>query len=136
LVAVGTLGGMGAKSRKGYGSLVLRSLRVDDTDAWTAPGTVEELKKEIIALHLKETLGGLPEFTALSKGARHVILEADRGEPIKLLDLVGRELVRFRSWGDKGKILGRGVDSEKRFEDDHDLMKLQPAQRGSHPRRI
>lgn len=136
LIAVGTLGGMGAKSRKGYGSLVLRSLRSNCADMWSAPGTVDELKTGIAALRPGGMSDDLPEFTALSKGTRHVLPSADGRESIDLLDLVGRELVRFRSWGRSGNILGGGVDSEKLFKDDHDLMKQQPTQRGSHPRRI
>lgn len=136
LVAIGVFGGMGAKSRKGYGSLVLRSLRVDGTDAWTVPGTAEELKDAITAVYPKGTSAGLPEFTGLSKGARHVILDADCAEPIDVLDLVGRELVRYRSWGRNGMILGDAVDSEKRFKSDHDLMKAKARERKSHPCRI
>ena len=33
-IAVGVLGGMGAKSRKGYGSLVLQSLKIDGQEKW------------------------------------------------------------------------------------------------------
>jgi CRISPR-associated protein Cmr1 len=136
LLAMGTLGGMGAKSRKGYGSLVLRSLRSNGADMWSAPGTVDELKTAIAALRPSGMSDALPEFTALSKGTRHVLLSADGRESIDLLDLVGRELVRFRSWGRNGKILGGGVDSEKLFKDDHDLMKEQAGNRAAHPRRI
>lgn len=136
LIAVGMLGGIGAKSRKGYGSLVLRSLRVDDKDAWTAPEAVDDLRGAIARLYPQGTSDELPEFTALSKRTRHVLLSSGRMEPVELLDLVGREIVRFRSWGRNGKILGGRVDSEKLFEDDHDLMKQQVGKRQSHPRRI
>lgn len=136
LTAVGVLGGMGAKSRKGYGSLVVRSLRINDADKWSAPETVDELKTAIAALYPNGMSDALPEFTALSKAARHVLLTVDVGEPIDLLDRVGRELVRFRSWGRNGKILGGVVDSEKLFKDDHDLMKANPSERKAHPRRI
>ena len=59
-----------------------------------------------------------------------------RRHPLELLDLVGRELVRFRSWGRNGKILGNKIDSERNFEDDHDLMKSQGQEKTTHPRRI
>ena len=134
LIAAGTLGGMGAKSRKGYGSLVLRSLVVNQTEPWVAPRTIVELSEAIGTLQRDDSAAKLPEFTALSKKARHVLLTTSKKEPIELLDLVGRELVRFRSWGRNGKILGGAVDSEHGFKDDHDLMKGR--QRKSHPRRI
>jgi CRISPR-associated protein Cmr1 len=133
LIAVGTLGGMGAKSRKGYGSLVIRSLVVNETEQCSAPRAIGDLCEAICALQ-RDDATELPELTALSKGTRHVLLASNKKEPIELLDLVGREFVRFRSWGRNGKVLGGAIDSEQGFKDDHDLMK--GSQRKSHPRRI
>ena len=140
LVALGILGGLGAKSRKGYGSLVLRDLRVNGQARWRTPRSMDELRSAITALRPgpsddDDGSGSLPEFTALSSEARHVLLSSGSTEPLELLNLVGRELIRFRSWGRAGKILG-GQDSEKNFRYDHDLMKLDPHQRRNHPRRI
>ncbi len=138
LVALGVLGGMGAKSRKGYGSLVLRDLRVNGQARWNTPRSMDELRSAIAALRSDLAYGpagSAAEFTALSNRARHVLLSSAGRRPLELLDLVGRELIRFRSWGRAGKILG-GQDSEKNFRDDHDLMKREPRQRDSHPRRI
>ena len=138
LIALGTLGGMGAKSRKGYGSLVLRSLRIDGDESWHAPQSIDDLRTEISALHRdynRTKLPDYPEYTAFSSGTRHVLLSSSKTAPLKLLDLVGRELVRFRSWGRDGKILGNKDVSEKNFEDDHDLMKS-GRRKTRHPRRI
>lgn len=133
LVALGTLGGMGAKSRKGYGSLVIHSLSVDGKTR-PVPQSVDDLCRTILALRESVTEASLPEFTALSPDARHVLLESDKRDPLELLDLVGRELVRFRSWGRNGRILGGDVDSERNFQFDHDLM-YRPV-RNAHPERI
>ncbi len=135
LVALGLLGGLGAKSRKGYGSLALQSLLVNGSARWSTPRSIDELQRAIVALRsgqYDDRAGAYPEFTALSNRARHVLLSSVQREPLDLLDLVGREMVRFRSWGRNGKILG-GQDSEKKFRDDHDLMKRH--RRRSHPRR-
>lgn len=136
LIALGTIGGMGAKSRKGYGSLVIQSLRVDGVEYWSPPQSLSDLRDVIGAFQQGDNGRTLPEFTALSQSSRHVLLSSDRSEPLDVLDLVGREMVRFRSWGHKGKILGGGVDREMPFEfkDDHDLMKRK--ERTTHPRRI
>ncbi len=137
LVALGSLGGLGARSRKGYGSLVLRSLHVNGEARWSGPCSMAELQRAIAALRSEQTdhrAGAYPEFTALSSRARHVLLSSTRREPLELLDLVGREMVRFRSWGRKGRIFESQLDSEKKFRHDHDLMKGR--QRRSHPRRI
>lgn len=135
LIALGTLGGMGAKSRKGYGSLALRSLRVHGVEQWNAPQSMSGLRGAIAKLQRNGGAAAFPEFTALSRKTRHVLLSSEKKEPMELLDLVGREFVRFRSWGRNGKILGGRVDSEHNFRDDHDLM-MQSNRRDKHPRRI
>lgn len=132
-IALGTLGGMGARSRKGYGSLVIRSLSVND-QRHPVPQTVDDLCKTIASLRGRATALPLPEFSALSSDARHVLLESNRKDPLELLDIIGCELVRFRSWGRGGKILGGDVCSEKRFQRDHDLMA--GSRRDAHPERI
>ena len=135
LIALGTLGGMGAKSRKGCGSLALRSLRVHGVEQWNAPQSMSGLRGAIAKLQRNGGAAAFPEFTALSRKTRHVLLSSEKKEPMELLDLVGREFVRFRSWGRNGKILGGRVDSEHNFRDDHDLM-MQSNRRDKHPRRI
>ena len=133
LIALGTLGGMGARSRRGYGSLALQSLRVDDQETWHAPTSADELGGNIAALR-HGSGSELPVFTAVSNETRHVLVSSDTENPVELLDLVGRELVRFRSWGHKGTVFGK--QSEQKFKDDHDLMKKDSRQRKTHPRRI
>ena len=132
LTCLGTLGGMGAKSRKGYGSLVLRSLLVDKQERWEPPRTMEALRDRLAHLRRACSAADQPEYTALSGQSRQVLVPSDKKEAMELLDLVGRELMRYRSWGHKGKVLGQ--ESEKNFRDDHDLMKANS--RNRHPRRI
>ena len=137
LVAVGTLGGMGAKSRKGYGSLVLQTLRIDDGERWRRPRTAQGLRDSIASLAVGRMDGtaSYPDYTALSAQSRHLVLTSNGRQPMELLNLVGRELVRYRSWGHRGNVLP-GVGREKNFEDDHDLMKQVPSGHRNHPRRI
>lgn len=133
LLAVGVLGGMGAKSRKGYGSLAIQSLRVDDVEQWQAPQSVGDLRERVKALQYEAGPSGWPEFTALCGKTRHVLVRsANNVGAMELLNLVGREMMQYRSWGHNGQVLGRR--SERRFEDDHDLMKS--PHRNAHPRRI
>jgi CRISPR-associated protein Cmr1 len=143
LRAVGLLGAMGGKSRKGYGSLVLRELTIDGAAQWQAPSTIEKLHACIVELRRDCAVSGkgggvLPEYTALTAQSRHVLVAAPEGaDAITLLDLVGRELVRYRSWGKDGYVL-RDVPREPRFQPDHDMMK--DAERRlpitGHPRRV
>lgn len=133
MIALGTLGGIGSKSRKGYGSVCLERLSMDGEEEWSAPQSAGDLR-ESIGASLRAGVAGdrLPEYTALSRPARHVVLSSGEREPLRVLDHVGRELIRYRSWGRGGKILG-GIDSERRFKDDHDLMK--GGSPTTHPRR-
>ena len=134
LIAVGLFGGMGAKSRKGYGSLVVRSLRVAGEEPWRAPRSIVELSARIGALACERSTNGWADFTAVSGKMRHLLVTGEARTPLVLLDLIGRELVRYRSWGHRGTVLGQR--SERNFEDDHDLMKLNRMQRTKHPLRI
>ena len=146
LIAVGTLGGMGSKSRKGYGSLVLESLCIDGEEPWRNPRSMDDLGKAIATLSgsgKPSAPSGFPEFTAFSPKTRHVLLSSDEGEPMQLLDLVGREMLRYRSWGHHGQLFKEKIESEKNFKDDHDLMnhdlmkkRKHQRQGHTHPRRI
>ena len=146
LIAVGTLGGMGSKSRKGYGSLVLQSLCIDGEEHWCNPRSMDDLGKAIATLSgsgKPSAPSGFPEFTAFSTKARHVLVTSDEEEPMQLLDLVGREMLRYRSWGQDGQLFKEKIESEKNFKDDHDLMnhdlmkkRKHQRQGHTHPRRI
>ncbi len=130
---MGLLGGMGSRSRRGFGSLVLEELTVDDQRAWTAPATLAELQSQIEKLLPASFPGTLPPYTAFSAGTRCVLLVGRGSEPLDILDLVGKEFLRYRGWGHNGTVLGE--PSEKNFKDDHDLMKGMRAGI-DHPRRV
>jgi CRISPR-associated protein Cmr1 len=137
LRALGLLGGIGAKNRKGYGSLVLQSISANNEPIWSPPASIDALEAEIASLlPAAATSAALPAYTALSPRTRVVLCAGrERQSPLDLLDAIGREMVRYRSWGHNGMVLGR--PSEKNFKPDHDLMRVQrPPQRHTHPARI
>ena len=133
LKTVGLIGGMGSKARKGYGSLVLQALRVDGTPRWEPPRSGTELATAVGTLQRRHSYDASSPFTALCSQTRHLLISSDRDEPLAILDLIGRELVRFRSWGHNGNVLGH-IPSERNFPHDHNLMKSRS--RKSHPQRI
>lgn len=135
LRAIGLFGGLGARTRRGYGSVMLRELRLDGRQTWRAPDTLTACRLLAREFMPAEAQPGLPPFTAFSRQSRMVFVKAGTANALELLDLVGREMVWFRSWGKGGKVLG-GEDSLKLFTADHDLMKLPPRQRDRHPQRI
>lgn len=136
LKALGTLGGLGSKSRKGYGSLKLQEIRHNDAVVWADPGSVDALVATIRSFYAGAPRHNfaVPSYTAFSDSSRHVVMIADKESPLRLLDHIGREMIRFRSWGHNGKVLGE--DSERNFKGDHDLMKMPIGKRETHPQRI
>lgn len=145
LVALGTLGGVGARSRRGLGSMALRELVVTGAAIpapWCVPETAEKLCENIESLYAGHGRAALPEWTALSRWARHVLLVPEQSEAtdeLTLLDRLGCELVRFRSFGKNGRILDDSEKAERLFESDHDLYKAVTVRQGRadrHPQRV
>ena len=108
LTALGVFGGMGAKSRKGYGSLALQSLIVDGEKKWNAPRSTGALQSAIESLRVRNGSDTLPDYTAVSKETR-CLLMTPRGRqrtsygrrqstqnsqqtPMALLNQIGDEL--------------------------------------------
>lgn len=131
---LGLAGGLGARSRKGYGSLNLIALQGDGMDDWRPPGTVDEYRDQLSAL-LDRTADRdrEPEISAFSSQAR-VELLLERSAPMAVLDEYGKAMVRYRSWGRNGKILD-GEPSGRRFPEDHGWMKGEKTTNDFHPRR-
>lgn len=115
LLLLGTVGGLGSKSRKGFGSLTLTHLEGDG-----APQLVEDLEDRLKSL-IGECPKSLPEWTAWSTHARLITVQTESRRAVDLLNDIGREQVLFRSWGRGGKVLEK--NSEQNFKDDHDLNK-------------
>jgi len=142
LKAIGLLGGMGARSRRGFGSLMLERLTIGDRSGsgdaevlWRPPGSVEELRSEIARLGAgRASSDQLPEYTAFSARSRVVLLTTSTKDPLRLLDSIGREMMLYRGWGRNGQVAG--LPSERRFQDDHDLMLELREPVRAHPRRI
>lgn len=134
---LGLIGGLGSKSRKGYGSLTLLKLQCGSTDGWRPIRAFDELFNEIKRIISKHPFpAGLPMYSAISSQSRILIIQGSPSEsPLSLLNRLGRELIRYRSWGHNGKILGN-IRAERNFPEDHHLMvKRAPSQRDAHPRR-
>ncbi len=141
LIALGLFGGLGSRSRKGFGSLALESLVEKGKEIWTAPGNVEELRAKIQELFRDMRLGNaLPEYTAFSGQSRVAVWPSSSGA-LELLDEVGREMVRYRSYGQRvrdKRIILDGETPNQIFWDDHDLVRdvITGQEINSHPRRV
>lgn len=145
VMALGLLGGLGSRSRRGFGSVALASLTSSDGQVlWTPPKNRQELQKSLEQLlgadggeHLTEKE---PSYTAFSQNSR-VIITGQKPDPLQLLDSIGKEMMRYRSYGHLNPGTGEhelpwGERAEQNFSDDHDLVfHLQLHQKTDHPPR-
>lgn len=127
LVLLGTVGGLGSKSRKGYGSLTLAELKKGSAALELSHEPTLRLSQIVAALP-----DGKPDWSAWSTKSR-VVTVAGARDPLRLLDSIGKELVHYRSWGREGKVWGQ--DREENFKEDHDLSKSL-AVKIAHPKRV
>ena len=130
----GLLGALGSRSRKGYGSVNLVEIRGDVGTPWPPLRTVEDYRRRIGALLAPRREGDEPGHSAFSGCSRlELVLQGRRGA-LDVLECYGREMVRYRSWGRRGRVL-EGENSERLFPEDHDWMRNGWHPRDFHPRR-
>lgn len=149
LAMMGLLGGLGSKSRKGYGSLSLVNWTTENGGAdpeWLDLSSPAAMFEKIAGNWMSSKV--VPDWTAFSKGTRVLKLELAKKETTArtLLDAIGSEMMLFRCWGYGGKVVGK--DAEQRFWEDRDLhyMKTRPGKIDNltgngpitieHPRRV
>ena len=113
--ALGLFGAIGSKSRKGYGSLTLLQL-----NGWSNTQNAESYKQTITELISSHPHSNVPQYSAFSNHTRFNIIE-NRAytKPLELLNFIGEELIRERSYGRNNQILN-GENSERNYQDDHD----------------
>jgi CRISPR-associated protein Cmr1 len=120
LLALGLLGGLGSRNRKGFGSLTISSLKYSD-ELLEIPENKKGLKDWIVS---RNNLGSLPPLSAFS-GQTRIDLSAEGQEALKLLDEIGKEQQIYRSWGKQDHTGVHKVnyqDAEQNFRFDHDLL--------------
>ncbi|MHA1331965.1 MAG: type III-B CRISPR module RAMP protein Cmr1 [Candidatus Hodarchaeales archaeon] len=133
--ALSLFGGLGSRTRRGFGSFNITKLTYNNEQIMSSLGSIGELKKELEEFCSKNKISvntSYPQYSAFSKYTRIDILEHDK-DPIKLLDEIGCRMLMYRSWGRYGKVLGR--KSEKNFKFDHDLIVFS-RNLPEHPKRV
>lgn len=148
LKMLGLLGGIGSRSRRGFGSLLLERIEEakeggESEPTWKAPDTLARYKAEIKIILQKYgciSQKDVPPISAFYKDSRvDTLLEGN--SPYEVLDQLGLKMLDYRSWGQskKGNKLPSGNTSEKRFKDDHDWYKSSSRQSTFpyfHPARV
>ena len=130
---LGLLGGLGSRTRRGFGSIALEKLSGDCE--WTAPKTNEEYIREITEMLGENLLNQRPPYSAFSCHTRIDLLIKNEKSPYDVLNALGLRMIDYRSWGQSTRknILPSGKVSEKRFKDDHDWYKKKKEWRKLHP---
>lgn len=94
--ALGLFGGLGSRNRRGFGSITLDSIFINDKECYTAPNSREELKKAFEDFYSSLELSkNIPEYTAFSKNNRTIIL-GEFNDYKDALKTVGAAMMYFR----------------------------------------
>ncbi len=118
LLAMGLLGGLGSRGRKGFGSLAIQALEGSDLRVPVDLNDLQRTMTHVIAVRLDS----LPPYTAFSRKSRIDAIPANSNRDAwALLGELGAEMQLYRSWGQKGKVAGNVA--EQNFPDDHDLAR-------------
>lgn len=128
LIALGLFGGLGSRTRRGFGSISLETLKQDGDICWQGPKNLEELEDKIKKFinNLGHLSDKLPEYSAFSNKSYVVIVDkADNSKD--LLNKIGEEMLNFRkeNRGNDGKLAWKALDAE----DNKDYPK-------THPKRV
>lgn len=147
LKCLGIFGGLGSRARRGFGSLTLLDLKNNGQTIIKIPygGTSNVLKEEIKELLSKSRKYGDKidnidniniEYTAFSKFTK-VVITKEFDDPMELLNEIGKEMIRYRSYGRNGKVL-KDEKAEKIFENDHNLVYeyVRGGKIDKHPKRV
>lgn len=128
IVVLGLTGGMGARSRRGFGSLTLEAIVQDGREMWRAPTTLVDVERRLRdALGAPSASCSEPPYTAFSADSRFILVPgAPRSTAEDLLERLGKALLHFRSFGRASKSGGSRrvaeADALGFFSDDHDEM--------------
>lgn len=131
LLAVGLLGGLGARSRRGFGSLTLEKLEQTKDKVVEASWKLDKVEETLRSFLPNQPFSTKPlEYTAFSTDTRFQLLPGNDGETAEqLLNRLGRAFLHYRSYGQNGK--AAGTTALQWFRRDHDEM-LKVAKRMVH----
>lgn len=127
LILMGMCGGVGARARRGYGSLTLLDLTVDHDEVFTSKRPLNDWQAQMTALLNRQPMDDRePPFTALSTGMRVMALQPQGPKSAdEILSDLGVHLMSWRGYGrgtGGGHVLANGEKARQNFSDDHDLM--------------
>jgi len=135
----GLLGGMGARGRRGFGSIAL--LEINGVATASLPITVAEYRQAINQLLGTDLSAQEPPLTALSRTAKIAFSQAAK-DPMKVIEIIGKEMGLYRGFGMKRPTDSEhktfGIKSEQNFTTDHnEMLNVAKGQTANqHPKRL
>ncbi|SFI00594.1 CRISPR-associated protein Cmr1 [Tindallia magadiensis] len=103
LRAFSYFGGIGARSRKGFGSVTIQSISVNKNTIYTEPESVEEAIKDIKdfisqlqLFSVNQKSKHLPRYTAFSSSSRIEIVQLNNKKNTDLHKELEKEMIQFR----------------------------------------
>lgn len=127
LMIFGLLGGLGSRSRKGWGSVAIRSLSYTDKNkqhkSIPIPDNQEDYKTTLTQ-YLSVLDNSIPPFSAFSKNIR-IDISASANTAVPLLKKIGDEMQLYRSYGSNQNGHGyrvNNIPAEQNFKTDHDVV--------------
>ena len=125
LKLLGLIGGLGSRVRRGYGSLALRSLEgsaLTKGASWSAPASKSDYQAALNTMLVKPRARVESSrdwrLSAFAGDSRCYISKETAGDPVKMLDRLGRALLNYRAWGKGGSVDNQIV--QRQFVEDHD----------------
>ncbi len=121
LLAFGLFGGLGSRSRKGYGSIALQS--VDGQEFIQVPKNLTDYRQATD--EFKISLDQLPPFTAFSNFSRIELLQRFGNDPLSVLNKLGEIMAIYRGYGyrkNDGNYYVMDQKAEQNFFDDKELI--------------
>jgi len=122
----GLLGGLGARKRRGFGSVRLLEYFgcACCTEPFAAPETRAEYASRINALSTPRLVVGRDfPLSAFARETEIRLWRDDTTSGLAALRALGEEFLKYRSWGRDGELAGGLGSSAKNFKRDHDWFK-------------
>ena len=132
LKLLGLLGGLGARVRRGWGSVALVSLTAENVPAgvdasWQVPASREDYIARLQGLFehhpSRKRAGAMWPLTAFAEESRIWIADGEAGFGLDMLDRLGRAMLNYRAMGRGGAQAVGGQAIQRQFAGDHDWFR-------------
>ena len=138
LKLLGLLGGLGARTRRGFGSVKLTALTSPVAgEGWEPSYALDGYREDLSGLIEKYRPAGVDRLPLITAFSRHSLVQLKTwdGDWQSLMNWAGRRMLDLRSWGyapphGGPNLLSSGEQAKQLFEDDHDFAHHRGLEKG------